>query len=214
MILQEPDVAITDYFLAIECFVFALLVWRGRTSEISKKNWISVCFLSLGLASLFGGTVHGFFVDESSKGFRIFWPLTLLSIGLTACSAMFVGLSIYEMHRWRKVLNPIIWFLFLGYGITVVFIDQAFRIAIFFYVPAALFLLSASCHIYRRNRDLPALAGLLGITGTLLAPIIQQMKINFPALHLSYNAAFHIVQAAALGMIFWSARWYLGKEHL
>src|SRR5258706_7385959 len=111
MILIEPDVALTDYFLAIECFLFAFLLRGQQTTLFPQRTWISVCFFALGLASLFGGTVHGFFVDEGSIGYRIFWPLTMISIGFTACSALMVGLHLYQVNE-RRLFHLLIWFLF------------------------------------------------------------------------------------------------------
>jgi hypothetical protein len=31
--------------------------------------------------------VHGFFLDQSTFGYRILWPTTLIAIGVTAASA-------------------------------------------------------------------------------------------------------------------------------
>src|SRR2546426_7467653 len=80
--MTEPDVALTDYALAIECALFAYLVRRREHA---------LFFGSAAVASLAGGTVHGFFLDARTLGNEILWRITLIAIGVTAASAWAIG---------------------------------------------------------------------------------------------------------------------------
>ena len=212
--LTEPDVALTDYALMLECFCFCFFLGRQVTPRRVERNWIVAGFAALGMASLLGGTVHGFFVQEMVLGHRILWPLTLLSIGGTALAGWAVGSRILLQPRAARVVTMCAAVGFALYAVVILFVDQAFRVAILFYLPPALFLLTASSHIYRRNRLPIALTGFLGLALTLSAPIFQQAKVGFPSLHLNHNAVYHIIQAVALAMVFVAARWYITKGDL
>jgi hypothetical protein len=83
--MTEPDVALTDYGLAIECALFSYLLYR-RGGQQPLRGWFVLFFASTGLAAFTGGTVHGFFLDVETKGYAILWPLTLVAIGITALS--------------------------------------------------------------------------------------------------------------------------------
>src|SRR5207248_3788197 len=80
--MTEPDVALTDYALALECTVFAYLLQRREHT---------LFFGSAAVASLAGGTVHGFFLDARTLGNAVLWRLTLIAIGVTAASAWVLG---------------------------------------------------------------------------------------------------------------------------
>ena len=85
--MTEPDVTLTDYALMILCVAFVRkIAGQSFKMPILQKLWC-VFFGSVALASLMGGTVHGFFLDESSLGFQILWPITLLAVGVTAGTA-------------------------------------------------------------------------------------------------------------------------------
>ena len=97
--MTEPDVTLTDYALAVECalFVYILTVWRRPASPVGL--WFALLFASLGLASLFGGTVHGFFLDEATVGYQVLWPATMLAIGGAAFAGWLAGATVLLPRR-------------------------------------------------------------------------------------------------------------------
>src|SRR2546428_12921361 len=82
--MTELDVALTDYALAIECALFAYLVQRREHA---------LFFGPAAVASLAGGTVHGFFLDVRTLGHAVLWRTTLIAIGVTAACAWAIGAS-------------------------------------------------------------------------------------------------------------------------
>ena len=86
-LLTEPDVTLTDYSLAILCSWFAWNLWKQRTAFRHFQIFWMIFFASVAAASLAGGTVHGFFLDKSTFGHQLLWPVTLLAIGITAATA-------------------------------------------------------------------------------------------------------------------------------
>ena len=89
--MTEPDVTLTDYALAVECLIFAVILHRKKSRYVRLGRWFTLFFASVCAASLFGGTVHGFFLDADSLGHAVLWPTSLLAIGLTAMTAWAIG---------------------------------------------------------------------------------------------------------------------------
>src|SRR5213083_2011568 len=120
--MTEPDVALTDYALALECTVFAYLLQR-------KEH--ALFFGSAAVASLAGGTVHGFFLDARTLGNTVLWRLTLIAIGARV---------LFPLPTARRISIAAA-AAFAAYCVVTVFITQEFRAAVVFYLPAVVFLL-------------------------------------------------------------------------
>ena len=205
--ITEPDVTFTDYGLAVECAVFTYLLYHRGDPQATPRTWFAVFFGSVGVAALAGGTVHGFFLDEKTAGARILWPVTLIAIGVSALAAWQIGARIQfpeGLARWISVGATV---QFTAYGVLVLFVTQKFWIAIVNYLPAAVFLLVVLFLTYRRTRERPALVGLVGLGLTCVASGVQQAGIALHPIYFNHNALYHLIQAVALFMIFWSARW-------
>ena len=200
--MTEPDVALTDYGLAVECAIFAWLVCRRGERGSELHVWVVVFFASLALASLCGGTVHGFFLDEASYGNAVLWPLSLLAIGVTALSGWAIGAKLVlapGAARWilRAALLQLV-----VYGVIVLLVSDAFWVAMICYLPAALFLVVAFVVARRRPGMESASFGAWGLVLTFVAAAFQQLNISIHPVYFNHNALYHAVQAVALGLIF------------
>ncbi|HEX7284972.1 MAG TPA: hypothetical protein VF532_02260 [Candidatus Angelobacter sp.] len=203
--MTEPDVALTDYAIALECAVIAFWLLRTRKSGERLSLWFMVFFLATALAALAGGTVHGFFSAQGSLGYRVLWPLGLIMIGLAALAFTNVGTAISSGPIALAVSRAAL-VLFLLYCVFVLFFDERFVVAIVAYLPAVLFLGWVFLEQYRRTRRRAFAWGLAGIGVTLLAAAIQQARITIDPRYFNHNALYHTLQAAGLFMIFVTAR--------
>ena len=206
--ITEPDVTFTDYGLAAECVLFTYLLGRRGNRQQLLRTWFAVFFGSLGVASLFGGTVHGFFLDAETAGHQTLWPATLLAIGVTTLAAWIVGAQIQFSRGVARAISIAAVLQLVGYSVVVMFIVQTFRVAILNYLPASIFLLVVFFLTYVRVRKGPVLIGLVGIVLTFVAAGVQQAGIVVHPIYFNHNALYHVIQAVALFMIFWSARWF------
>lgn len=207
MMITEPDVTLTDYGLALECALFTYLLHQHGDWHNSLRAWFLLFFGSVGLAALAGGTVHGFFLDADTVGSAILWPATLIATGLTALSAWAIGARMLfpvPLSRWIAIAAAVE---FVAYSIIVLLVTQEFWVAIINYLPALLFLLVSFCGAYGWTREVKLLVGLLGLTLIFAASWIQQSGIALHPIYFNHNALYHLIQAGALFMIFWSARW-------
>jgi hypothetical protein len=192
---MEPDVTLTDYGLAIECMVLAGLIYAYGAQGDALRFWFIAFFIALGVAALIGGTFHGFLGSQSSLGLTVLWP-ALWSIGATLIFS-------------ERVANWVLWgalFAFGVYVLLILFSSQAFWIAIINYTPAATFLLVALLVMYSRNGMSYLLVGVGGIVLTFIAATIQHTGISIHPRYFNHNALYHLIQAVALFLIYWTAR--------
>ena len=204
--IAEPDVTLTDYGLALETALFAYLLLRGGNRRSSLRTWFAVFFGSASVASLAGGTVHGLALEPEMVGHRILWSATLIAIGVTALSAWVIGSRIQFSPSVARRVWLAATLEFVGYCAVVLSVTQKLLVAIVDYLPAAVDLLVVFSSLYARSRERHALIGLGGLVLTFVAAGVQQGKVGIHPVYFDHNALYHLIQAVAFAMLFWSAR--------
>lgn len=204
--MTQADVSLTDYGLAVESAWFAYRMAQVRTATSLSRAAFVTFFFSISVAATAGGTVHGFFLDESSVGYRILWPFTLVVMGVTALSGIHIAAALQFSRSTAVYITKVALAAFLGYIGIVLFIRSDFLVAIFGYLPALIFLGEAFLLARLRRRRPAFLVGFLGICVMLLAAAAQQAKLGLSPRYFDHNALYHILQATALIMLFVAAR--------
>lgn len=210
--MTEPDVTLTDYALAIECLIFAAILHRNKSRNVKLGRWFTLLFASICAASLFGGTVHGFFPEVDSLGHDILWPASLLTIGLTALAAWTIGAELLFSDRISRLFAAGAFVEFLAYAFVVLLLTARFRIALLNYLPAALFLLFAFSALYRREKNGSFLVAACGLVLTFVAALFQQFELGIHRVYFNHNAVYHVIQAVALLLIFLGGRRLIATE--
>ncbi len=200
--MSEPAVALTDYLLAIECALFALAVLRRPAEGGALRAWVILFFASATLGPLAGGTLHGFLADRSCALHVPLWRGTLLAIGLTALAAWGIGARMMLRPRAAGRIAASACAMYAAYAVIVVFVHDAFWVAIAMYLPASLWLLAGFAVAARRDRVPRASFGILGIIFTFAAAGLQHFRVGIHTVYLDHNALYHLVQAVALALIF------------
>lgn len=194
--MHEKDVALTDFALAVECAMFAVLIWRKLTAS-SYRRWLITLFVSISIGALCGGLTHGYFPAESMRGNEVLWVATMLSIGISALACWNLAAEVFKA-RW-PLLRAAATFEFILYAALVLGGWRAYKYVIADYMPAAIFLL-ITCAI-ALARGAHALAWVVvGLLLTFVAAAIQLLHLTAPP--LTHNALYHLVQAIAL-LLMW-----------
>ena len=204
--MTEPDVALTDYALGIECAILAWLIGRNSTRHPDVRTWAVLFFVTIGLAAVLGGTVHGFFLDPRTIGALLLWPGALLAVGLTALTAWGLGATILlspGAARWAVIAAACG---FVAYAF-VIGARPTFAVAVGHYLPAAVFLLAVLLVAHRRRPEAPALVGAAGLALTLAAALLQQAGVGVHRVYFNHNALHHVLQGVALVLVFVGVRW-------
>jgi hypothetical protein len=200
--MTQLDVSLTDYGLAAECAWFSYLMARLRTVHASSLPLLfTAFFFSIAIAAAAGGTVHGFFLDESSGGHRILWPFTLIVVGITALLGVQNGAALQLSGSAATHIDRGALAIFMAYCVLVLFVRRDFRVAILSYVPALVFLGVTFLLAYRRRNQPKLLIGFIGICTMLFAAVAQQAKIGINPVYFDHNALYHVLQGVALFMV-------------
>ncbi|MGH7538921.1 MAG: DUF6962 family protein [Gemmatimonadales bacterium] len=91
---------------------------------------------------------------------------------------------------------------YVVYVALALLVTQAFLLAVFFHVPAALFLLGVLAARFARSRERWTLVAALGVSLTFVASAVQQSGIAVHPSYFNHNALYHLIQAVALWLIF------------
>jgi hypothetical protein len=204
--MTQVDVCLTDYGLAAECAYFTYLIARVRTGASSLREAFMAFFSSISIAAVAGGTVHGFFLDVGSLGYRILWPFTLIVIGITSLSGVYIGTALLFSRSKANYINRVALAVLLAYSSIVLFIRGDFLIAILDYLPALIFLGGAFLLAHLRQKKPAFLIGFLGVCTMLCAAAAQQAKVGIDPRYFDHNALYHVLQAIALFMVFLAAK--------
>lgn len=204
MNLLEPAVALTDLGLTIENAIFVGLLARLPTSETTARRWWMLFFAGLALAALLGFISHGFLADKDSSLHTAVWTTVLLAIGAVALAAWAIGAQQLWPDRAQRVTRAAILYSVL-YAAVVLAGFRQFFLAIAFYLPATLFLLTALIVRHRRNPATYLRAGVIGLLLTLIAALVQQAGIALHRAHFDHNALYHLIQAVALLLVYRAA---------
>lgn len=204
--MAEVDVALTDYVLAIECAAFAYAL---EPSD-ALAHWLASMFAALAIGSAAGGTVHGFCRDGSA-GERILWPLALLALGLAALSAWGAGACLVASDAWGARIVAFACVAWLAYGAAVVAGARTFAVAIANVLGASAFLTVGLVLEFVRD-ERGALVAAAGMGLVFAGAGMQHARVACPRLHLTHNGLFHIVQSAALALLFCGARRLTGRS--
>ena len=204
--MTEPAVTLTDYALAIECAAFVIALSRLDASDRKLCFWFIVFFASIGAASVLGGTVHGFFLPATSNGRRILWPATIFAILVTSLAAWNIGAVLQLNERQAALVRRLAIVQLVLFSLVVLFVTSRFYIGIIAYLPSTVFLLCAFITTYRRGHDPAVRWGIAGLALTLAAAVVQQLHVSIHPIYFNHNALYHVIQGAALGMIFVAAR--------
>jgi hypothetical protein len=195
-VIAEPDVALTDLALALEAAVLAAIAGRSEPGP-----WVAF-FASISAAALLGGITHGFFPEAQGPAGTALWRATLLAVGVTSASAIVAGGQTLGTVRLARCVRRGVLAAFVVYAGVVLFLSDAYAVALVSYLPATLFLLAVFVTAERQGRSRHALAGAIGIGVLLAGSWVQWHGISLPALGLGHNALYHVIAMVALLLIY------------
>jgi hypothetical protein len=204
--MTEPDVAITDYLLALECAAFVWLLYRRDPTSRPMRNSFALFFAATAAAAIAGGTVHGFFLHPPSLAGDLLWRITLLAVGFSAFALWSLFALLLFTPRVSNVIRALAAIELVAYAVLVLSAKRSFRVAIADYVPPAVILFAAFLILFVRRRDPALLAGAAGLALGIAASYLQQRHAGIHPVYFNHNAVYHLLQAVAFLLVFRTAR--------
>jgi hypothetical protein len=210
--MTEPDVALTDFLLTAQCGVFSFSLSRHKATRYRLQSLCVQLFAVVGIASLIGGTVHGYFHDESTREFQVLWRAGLVVLGAGSYFSWLIGAELIWRGLGRKWIGVFAFAGLLGYSLYVIFWGQRFMFAILNYLPATFFLFFSFVLQIRRGGKRPGLFGAASVFVTLAAAAIQQLEIAIHPVYCNHNALYHLLQAVGLVLLMVAFRGLIMQE--
>jgi hypothetical protein len=210
--MTEPDVALTDFLLTAQCGVFSFSLSRPRAVRGRLQSLCVQLFAAVGIASLIGGAVHGYFNDEATREFQVLWRAGLVVLGAGSYFSWLIGAELIWRGVGRKWIGLFAQAGLLGYSAFVLFWDQRFMFAILNYLPATFFLLLSFLLQIRRGEQRHGLFGAGSVVVTLAAAAIQQLGIAIHPVYCNHNALYHLLQAAGLVLLMFAFRGLIMRD--
>jgi hypothetical protein len=200
---MEFSAMLTDYVLAVICFVFAFILFRAQNGKTTILKWLWIIFFtSIALGAIAGGSVHGFCGDETSPACKLLWLGALVILGLTTTSCWILGGVLWMGEQtWKR------WFcfasiLFVVYALILMVFSQNFLVAIINYFPPLIFLLIISVRGYIKTKAVAYRQVIAGILLSFFAAAIQQAHIGINPIYFDYTSTYHLLEAIALFLMF------------
>jgi len=186
-LITEPATLITDYLLA--AFTAALALRLGVFATPSQRWW-AVAFWATGVASIAGGSVHGFH--------RVLPEMVTDALWLVSLESLLVAGFATVAATWRP-MTPVA-FAYAMYGVWV-FNHPRFVYAIVGYGAALLILTAAHLRRWIASGRAGSAWMLLGVLVSVVAAAVQQLGLD---LHRSFNHndLYHVIQAVAIWMLY------------
>lgn len=200
--MLQPDVALTDFFLAVLCGCLAALVLRGTVGDQGVRRGFATLYAALGASALLGGIWHGVFSDAESAAGDALWILTMLTLGLASWALWGIASRLAPSGAWRRGLAAIGPVQFVAHAAAVLFVTRSFAVSGAMMLLPVGVLAGMLALSYRRSRSSRLLAGLAGLVLVVVAGALQQAGVAVPSLGLSANALYHVLQSIAVLLVF------------
>lgn len=195
----------TDYVLVVLCGFFGWRLWRvGKgAAQASVYSW-AAGFACFGLASLAGGTFHGFSMLFSQAVLQELWKLTIYAIGLASFFLLTGTLSACIVLSVGRFVILIPYVQLIVYVLWMATHDD-FRYVIYDYAFTNLSILALQLHagVTRRAMSAPWLVG--GVLVSFLAAAVQVNGIAFLH-HFNHNDLYHVIQMVGMYLFYRGAR--------
>ena len=208
----EVMVSISDFALAVFSGVLTAKLLLRPTSRTRTRQWFAMVLGAIAFGSFLGGISHGLIPEESGRAGGLIWRATLMAIGPAAVGLwMLASILLFRPSSVERsrTLALIVLAVYVG---VVLFEYQKFLIALLLYVPAAVLLLIAFAVHVKQNSEPFAIDGLIAMAITLVAGLLQYLRVGVHPVYFNHNATYHLFQAVGLFFLYRAAIKWLGSE--
>jgi hypothetical protein len=201
MRITEPMTLATDYLLGGFAIMLAVRLLRDPVagSQLSARFW-AAAFVMTALAAFVGGSVHGFVHLMPEALGRGLWKATLVATGLASAAILMAAVVASAAGSLRTVLLGVVLVKLLVFVAIVARRDQF--LLVIADSGSALVAVLLAAWLLRPTGLTPAAGWMAGaVAVSVAAGVIQAAKIA-PHPQFNHNDLFHVVQMAALYLLF------------
>lgn len=188
--ITEPFTWLTNWLVAAFVLGFGHYLYNDRLADATQKFW-SIFFVFIGLASLTGGTAHGFINYVGQNFHYAAWILT----GLAVFAAQLATLQLIENAKVRSAVRIFVYVQLIVLVSSVMYLHNFDSVRINSVVGLIGIIMPISLIHYVKNKDKRSLLVMVGILSNLIPGFIHAFKI-------SYNQWFNFNDISHILMIF------------
>ena len=201
MPISEPVTMLTDYLIFGQSMLLAWYLHRsiGDGKNQAKRFW-TWALLAVGLASLFGGTYHGFSLVIPKHLNVYLWQATTMSIGFVSCF-MVVGTVLATVKPpWRNLLILVSAAQLLFYLGWMTAHDE-FLYVILNYVPSMVLVFALQAIAFVTSRSGSEGFIMSGIIVSFVGAGVQQSGFALHQ-HFNHNDLYHVIQMLGIYLLY------------
>ncbi|GAB4368501.1 MAG: hypothetical protein Kow00121_07680 [Elainellaceae cyanobacterium] len=200
MRITEPITMLTDYAIAIETLIFAVMLWRSEAQkQVSVRCW-AVALAAVGVAAFLGGTCHGFVVHLGRAWLITLWQLMFYLLSLASflmLSATVVSTLPRRSQRWFILVAGTKSMLYLVWAAN----NRHFGYAIADYLSAMVIVLFLQLWaLYRQCTPKSARWIIAGILLSGVAVTVQASPLAIGS--FTSTDVYHLIQMVALYLFY------------
>lgn len=198
--ITEPSTWLTNWLVAAFSFGFGHFLYNDKFADAPQKFW-SIFFVFIGLASLIGGTAHGFINYVGQNFHYAAWIFT----GLAIFAAQLATIQLIENDKLRSIVRIFIYAQLLVLVSSVMYLHNFDSVRINSAVGLLGVVMPFSLIHYVKHRDKRSALIMIGILSNLIPGAVHAFKI-------SYNEWFNFNDISHVVMIFCFYLLYKGAK--
>lgn len=198
--ITEPFTWLTNWLVAAFVLGFGHFLYNDKSADITQKFW-AIFFVFIGLASLTGGTAHGFITYVGQNFHYAAWILT----GMAIFAAQLATIQLIENDRLRSIVRIFIYAQLLVMVGSVMYLHNFNSVRINSAVGLLGVVLPISLYHYVKNRDKRSALIMLGIISNVIPGIIHGLKISYNQ-WFNFNDITHVVMILCFYIIYKGAK--------
>lgn len=198
--ITEPFTWLTNWLVAAFVFGYGHFLFHDKQADNTQKFW-SIFFVFIGLASLTGGTAHGFITYVGRNFHYAAWILT----GVAVFAAEMATLQLLENERMKSFLRFFVYAQLLIMSSTVIYLHNFNSVRINSALGLMGIIVPISVWHYKKYKDKRSILIILGIFSNLLPGFIHAFKISYNQ-WFNFNDISHILMIGCFYILYRGAK--------
>jgi len=185
--ITEPLTWLTNWLVAAFVFGFGHFLYNDKLADATQKFW-SIFFVFIGLASLTGGTAHGFINYVGQNFHYAAWILT----GLAIFAAELATIQLIENDKVRSSVRIFAYIQLLLLVSSVMYLQNFDSVRINSAIGLLGVVFPFTLIHYIKNKDKRSFLIMLGILSNLIPAVIHAFRISINE-WFNFNDISHII---------------------
>ncbi|UXX80790.1 hypothetical protein N7E81_06715 [Reichenbachiella carrageenanivorans] len=197
--VTEPMTWITNWMVAVSCFVFGHRLFHDEQADLSQKFW-ALFFLFMGMASMTGGVAHGFIHYVGHKFHHGAWLLS----GIAVFCAQLAVLPLIEKDKVRSAVRIFCYVQLMAMSASVLIFQHFSCVLVDSVVGLIGVVIPVSLVHFAKNKDRRSLWVVIGVLTNLLPAMIHLLKFSINE-WFNFNDISHVVMIGCFYVMYRAA---------